>query len=122
MVWLTAPVLAEQTLHLLVGLSDLWLAGNVVKVTSDERVAYVAAMTLMIYALWLVGNVFSVVAVGSTAMIARFVCAVYHHLRNRVMNQSITTGLALSGLLMAVAIPLAGCIPPLMGLKGLAAD
>ena len=67
MLWLTLPVLVEQMLHLLVGFTDLWLTGNFLQ---DE--AYVAAMTLMIYALWLVGNVFGFVALGSTALIARF--------------------------------------------------
>ena len=70
MLWLTLPVLVEQMLHMLVGFTDLWLTGNFL-----PGEAYVAAMTLMIYALWLVGNVFGVVALGSTAMVARFVGA-----------------------------------------------
>jgi putative MATE family efflux protein len=117
MLWLTAPVLAEQILHLLVGLVDMWLTGNLLPGES-----YVAAMTLMIYALWLVGNVFSFVAVGSTAMIARFVGAGQQSLANRVMNQSITAGLAWSLLLMWIALPLADFFPRLMGLEGEAAD
>ena len=67
MLWLTLPVLVEQMLHMLVGFTDLWLTGNFL-----QEEAYVAAMTLMIYALWLVGNLFGFVALGSTAMIARF--------------------------------------------------
>src|SRR6478752_2023223 len=67
MLWLTMPVLVEQMLHVLVGFTDLWLTGNYL-----PGEAYVAAMTLMIYALWLVGNVFGFVALGSTALIARF--------------------------------------------------
>ena len=59
MLRLTLPVLVEQMLHLLVGFVDLWLAGNFL-----PGEAYVAAMTLMIYALWLVGNVFGFVALG----------------------------------------------------------
>ena len=86
MLRLTMPVLLEQVLHLLVGFTDLWLTGNFLP---DE--AYVAAMTLMIYALWLVGNVFGFVALGSTAMTARFVGAGDRDMANRVMNQSIVT-------------------------------
>jgi Na+-driven multidrug efflux pump len=56
MLSLTLPVLVEQMLHVLVGFTDLWLTGNFL-----PGEAYVAAMTLMIYALWLVGNVFGVV-------------------------------------------------------------
>jgi len=116
MLWLTLPVLVEQILHLLVGFTDLWLTGNFL-----PGEAYVAAMTLMIYALWLVGNVFGVVALGSTAMIARFVGARDQEMANRVMNQSIITGLVWALLLMAVALPLAGYFPVLMGLQGTAA-
>src|SRR5882757_6174238 len=116
MLWLTLPVLVEQMLHVLVGFTDLWLTGNFL-----PGEAYVAAMTLMIYALWLVGNVFGVVALGSTAMVARFVGARDYGMANRVMNQSILTGLVWALLLMAIALPFAGVFPILMGLKGTAA-
>jgi len=117
MIWLTLPVLVEQMLHLLVGLVDLWLAGNFL-----PGEAYVAAMTLMIYALWLVGNIFGFVALGSTAMTARFVGAGNRAMANRVMNQSITSGLVWSAVLMGITLPLAGYFPRLMGLDGLAAE
>ncbi len=117
MLRLTMPVLIEQVLHLLVGLVDLWLAGNFL-----PGEAYVAAMTLMIYALWLVGNVFGFVALGSTAMTARFVGAGDREMANRVMNQSITSGLVWSALLMAATLPLAGYFPVVMGLEGTAAE
>jgi putative MATE family efflux protein len=117
MLWLTLPVLIEQMLHVLVGFTDLWLTGNFL-----PGEAYVAAMTLMIYALWLVGNVFGVVALGSTAMVARFVGARDYEMANRVMNQSILTGLVWALLLMAIALPFAGAFPILMGLKSTAAE
>src|ERR1044072_4110242 len=116
MLRLTMPVLIEQMLHVLVGFTDLWLTGNYL-----PGEAYVAAMTLMIYALWLVGNVFGVVAFGAAAMVARFVGARDHEMANRVMNQSILTGLLWALMLMAVAIPFADFFPSEMGLKGTAA-
>jgi Na+-driven multidrug efflux pump len=103
-------VLIEQVLHLLVGLVDMWLTGNLL---GDE--AYVAAMTLVIYALWLVGNLFSFIAVGSTALTARFTGAGDRETANRVMNQSLTTGFLWSGVVMAFAIPLAGQFAQMMG-------
>src|SRR5215217_5701177 len=102
MLWLTMPVLVEQMLHILVGFTDLWLTGNYL-----QKEAYVAAMTLMIYALWLVGNVFGFGALGSTALIARFVRAREHAMVDRVMNQSITSGFIWSLLLIAITLPLA---------------
>jgi putative MATE family efflux protein len=117
MFWLTLPVLVEQMLHILVGFTDLWLTGNYL-----QEEAYVAAMTLMIYALWLVGNVFGFVALGSTALIARFVGARDHAMVDRVMNQSITSGFIWSLLLIAITLPLAGYFPWVMGLKGVAAE
>ncbi len=116
MLRLTLPVLLEQMLHTLVGFTDLWLTGNFLP---DK--AFVAAMTLMIYALWLIGNVFGVVALGSTAMVARFVGARDQPMANRVMNQSILTGVVWAVLLMAVVLPCAGLFPLIMGLQGTAA-
>src|SRR3954453_5220818 len=115
MLWLTLPVLVEQILHILVGVTDLWLTGNYLQ---DE--AYVAAMTLMIYALWLVGNVFGFVALGSTGLIGRFSGAGDERMVNRVMNQSITSGLIWSVMLIAMVFPLAAYFPIVMGLKGMA--
>jgi putative MATE family efflux protein len=117
MLRLTLPVLMEQLLHLLVGFVDLWLTGNFL-----PGEAYVAAMTLMIYALWLVGNVFGFIALGSTAMVARYVGAGDRDMANRVMNQSITSGIIWAVVLMAVSLPLAGYFPLVMGLKGTAAE
>lgn len=117
MMWLTLPVLVEQVLHILVGFTDLWLTGNYL-----QEEAYVAAMTLMIYALWLVGNVFGFVALGSTALIARFAGARDQAMVNRVMNQSITSGFIWSFLLIAITLALAAFFPWMMGLKGLAAE
>jgi putative MATE family efflux protein len=116
MLRLTLPVLIEQMLHLLVGLTDMWLTGNFL-----PGEAYVAAMTLMIYALWLVGNVFGFVALGSTSLVARFVGAGNRDLANQVMNQSMTSGLIWTAAIVAFAIPLARYFPLVMGLDGLAA-
>jgi putative MATE family efflux protein len=117
MLRLTMPVLAEQLLHMLVGFTDMWLTGNLL--TGD---AYIAAMSLMMYALWLIANLFAFVSLGATAMTARFTGAKDHHLANRVMNQSITAGIFWTAFLMLATIPLAEVFIRFMGLTGLAAE
>ena len=116
MLRLTMPVLAEQVLHLLVGFTDMWLTGNLL-----GNDAYVAAMALMIYALWLTANLFAFVSLGATAMTARFIGAGDQPLANRVMNQSITTGVVWTAILMVTTLPLAHQFISFMGLTGTAA-
>lgn len=117
MLRLTMPVLAEQMLHLLVGFTDMWVTGNLL---GDD--AYVAAMSLMIYALWLISNLYAFVALGATAMTARFVGAGDFPLANRVMNQSITTGAIWTAILMLFTLPFAHQFVNFMGLTGTAAS
>ncbi len=116
MLRLSLPVLAEQLLHLLVGFTDMWLTGNLLRAD-----AYVAAMALMIYSLWMIANLFAFVSLGATAMTARFVGAGDQSLANRVMNQSITTGALWSVVLMIITLPLAHEFVHVMGLTGTAA-
>src|SRR5258705_2414696 len=82
MLWLTLPVLVEQMLHVLVGVTDLWLTGNYL-----PGEAYVAAMTLMIYPLWLGLNVLGAAAPRSTARVAPIVRARDYHTGNSPINQ-----------------------------------
>lgn len=116
MLRLTMPVVAEQMLHLLVGFTDMWLTGNLL---GDD--AYIAAMSLMIYALWLIANLFAFVSLGATAMTARFVGAGDVKLANRVMNQSITSGAIWTAFFMVVTIPFTHVFVSFMGLSGTAA-
>lgn len=117
LVRLSLPVLLEQLLHLGVGFADLTLTGRFL-----EGDAYVAAMTLVIYLAWLIGMMFAFVATGATPLTARFTGAGDHELANRVMNQSMTVGLAWSALLMGLALPTVAAIVGVMGLEGPSAD
>ncbi|TWT99955.1 Multidrug resistance protein MdtK [Botrimarina colliarenosi] len=114
---LSLPVLAEQVLHLLVGLSDLALTGRLL-----EGTEYVAGMTLVIYLLWLVGTLFAFIATGATPLTARFTGAGQPEMANRVMNQSITVGLAWTVVLMLVGLPIAAPAVAMMGLEGPSAE
>ncbi len=114
---LSLPVLAEQMLHLLVGLADLTITGRLL-----EGASYVAGMTLVIYLLWLLGMMFAFISTGSTPLTARFTGAGEPEQANSVMNQSLAVGLVWAAVLMAIGFPLAAPLVGLMGLDGASAD
>jgi putative MATE family efflux protein len=117
MLRLAAPVLLEQILHLGVQYVDFYLTGNFL----DEQ-AYLAAMTLMLYASWFIVNLFSLVGVGATALVARYVGAGDALMPPRITSQAILIGLVWSLALVAGGLPLVGRIVAWMGLEGLAAE
>ena len=96
LVW---PVLIEQFLILLVGLSDMLLAGYYL-----ER-PHLAAMAMLSYLLWALENLFAVVAIGALAMTARFAGAGDDEGACRVTNQAFVLGAVL-----AVGATVAGLI------------
>ncbi len=86
MLWLALPVLLEQVLAMLVGLSDRILTGFYLETS------HLAAINLMAYILWLMYEMFAVVAIGGTAMVARFVGAGDEETARRVTNQAMVVG------------------------------
>ncbi|MEC9117202.1 MAG: hypothetical protein VX607_10065, partial [Planctomycetota bacterium] len=66
MLRLAVPVMAEETLLLLVGYTDWWLTGNFLSGSEPK-----AAMALMSYMMWLMPSLFSAIAIGATAVVAR---------------------------------------------------
>lgn len=110
--WLTLPVLAEHILHMLVGLTDTWLANHL----SEERAAATAAVGTISYILWFIGLTVSSIATGSMALIARAKGARHRSLANSVCGQSATAALVL-GLVMAVLVYAAAV--PIVHLTGL---
>ncbi len=112
LVW---PVLVEQFLMMLVGLSDAFLAGHWL----EEP--HLVAMTTMLYLLWLLQSLFSVVAIGVTALTARFTGAQDLPSAVRATNQAVLLGVA-----MAIGITIAcwlgrDAVAGWMGLEGLSA-
>lgn len=90
MLWLAIPVLLEQVLSMLVGLSDRALTGHYLETS------HLAAINLMAYLLWLIYEMFAVVAIGGTAMVARFVGAGDQDAARRVTNQALLIGAAMA--------------------------
>lgn len=101
MLGLALPVLAEESLTLLVGYTDWWLAGHFLP--GDD---YKAAMGLMSYMMWLLPSLFAALAIGATAMVSRFVGAGDRRQAEHVANQAILLGAAFA--IVAVAALAAG--------------
>src|SRR5262249_11085353 len=72
---LALPALAQQSLPLLVRLSDQYLAAHFDLPASADRKAYLAALTTAGYLYWFVSSYTVIVGVGATALVARFVGA-----------------------------------------------
>jgi len=85
--WLASPVLVEQTLLYLVGVSDTLLTGHFL---AEE---HLAAVTIASYLLWFLGCILTVVSVGASALVARLIGQGDPHLASRICQRAI--GLAL---------------------------
>ncbi|MBW8884697.1 MAG: MATE family efflux transporter, partial [Planctomycetia bacterium] len=82
MLALALPVLAEESLNLLVGYTDWFLAGRFLSGEAPK-----AAMGLVAYVLWMLPSLFSIVGVGALAVVARLVGAGERHEAAHVSRQ-----------------------------------
>ena len=87
--WLATPVLIEQALLYLVGLSDTVLAARYL------REGQLAAITNATYLLWFLGSLMTVVSVGATALVARLTGANDPREANRVAQQAVSLAFVL---------------------------
>ncbi len=110
--WLAAPVLVEQALLYLVGLSDTLLTGRYL---SED---HLAAVTVASYLLWFLGSLLTVVSVGATALVARLVGSEHVEGAARIARQAIAMALILGGLTMAVGWAVAPGVVRLLNLSG----
>jgi putative MATE family efflux protein len=102
---LALPVLAQQSLTLLVLLSDQFLAGHLPAAeVSGQRAAYQAAQTTANYLAWLITSYTILVSVGSTALVARFTGAGDTNLAVHVTHQALLLALLLGVLGTVVAV------------------
>ena len=86
---LALPALAQQYLHLLVQLSDQFLAGRFHLPDPEQRSGYLSALTTAGYLYWFVSSYTVLVSVGSTALVARFVGANDWNLAKHATGQAI---------------------------------
>ncbi|MEC8390521.1 MAG: MATE family efflux transporter, partial [Planctomycetota bacterium] len=116
MLRLAAPVMAEETLLLLVGYTDWWLTGNFLSGSEPK-----AAMALMSYMMWLMPSLFSAIAIGATAVVARRVGERRPGEGNLAANQSLVLGLLIALVGTVVVLGLAGPLPRAMQLSAVSA-
>jgi len=112
---LSAPVLVEQALLYLVGLSDTILTGRYL---DEEALAAVAVST---YLLWFLGSLMTVVSVGATALVARMTGAGEPAAANRVCQQAIGLALIFGTLTLVAGEAIAPILVRALNLEGEAA-
>lgn len=104
---LAFPIVIENLLHMMVGLTDVFLASHL----PTDAAPATAAIGNVSYILWLIGLVAGAIGVGSTAIISRAIGAKHNSLANSVCGQSVTasvlTGSVLAGLFIVLAVPIA---------------
>ncbi|MDB5289569.1 MAG: putative efflux protein family [Phycisphaerales bacterium] len=106
LLWLAVPVFAENVLHMMVGINDVYLASHLPEHSADAT----AAIGLVTYVIWLLGLLAGAIGAGSTAIIARAVGAKHQRLANSVCGQSVTAavlgGVAITVISALLAVPL----------------
>ncbi len=85
---LALPVLAEEALNVLVGLTNWFLAGHFL--SGNEPLA---AMGMLAYIMWLIPSFFSSVGIGATAVVARCIGAGDRQQAEYVTQQALRLGL-----------------------------
>jgi putative MATE family efflux protein len=106
LMWLSVPVLAENMLHMLVGVNDTYLANHVnlsgnasLAALGAQRAAAASAVGAITYILWFIGLFAGSIGTGSTALIARASGARHRRMANSICGQSISAALVGGGLL-----------------------
>lgn len=115
--WVLAlPVLAEESLNLLVGYTDWFLAGRFLE--GDEPLA---AMGLMAYFMWVLPSLFSFVGIGALAVIARLIGEGNRGQANHVTCQALVAGLVLAAVVIVAVLALGPSFVAAMQYRGEAA-
>ncbi|MBW3542108.1 MAG: MATE family efflux transporter [Planctomycetes bacterium] len=108
---LALPVLCEQLLSYLVGLTDTWLSGRI----SSEATS---AIGLGAYVGWLASLMFSFVGIGTTALVARHWGAGEFEDASRITNRSLALAAVIGVVFYALLYPLAPLLARLLEMHG----
>jgi putative MATE family efflux protein len=116
MIALALPVLAEESLNLLVAYTDWFLAGRFLPGEEPK-----AAMGLVAYVLWMLPSLFSVVGIGALAIVARLIGAGQRREAAHVTRQALVVGCLVATIGVVLAATLASTFVSAMQLRGPAA-
>ncbi len=106
--WLALPVLGEQVLNLLVGMTDFYLAGTINKEAT-------VALGLAIHVAWLVWLLFSFIGAGATALVSRHAGEGSTTAANHFSNQALSASLGLGVIAFGLVQVGAPSLPALLG-------
>jgi putative MATE family efflux protein len=115
---LALPILAENVLHMLVGLTDTYLAGHL----PADAAGATAAVGAVAYVLWFVNLIAMAIATGATAIVSRAVGARHRSLANSVAGQSVGAALVIGTCAAAAFVLFADPLADLTGLRGQALE
>jgi putative MATE family efflux protein len=129
LILLSIPVFAEHALHVVVGITDTYLANHLVPTTGVSgaaldaahatNAAAGAAVGSIAYVLWFLGLVVAGIGTGATAIIARATGSRHKRLANQVAGQAILCAM-ISGLVLGVMLYC--CAGPIAQVAHLPAD
>ena len=108
LLWLALPVLAEQFLHLFVGLTDTFLAGTISKEAT-------VAIGLATQVGWLAGLLFSFAGSGATALVSRYAGMNTMREANHFANQALASAVILGLLASIVTLWAVPILPRILG-------
>lgn len=118
LVLLSLPILIENLLHMLVGLTDVYLAGHL----PENAAAATAAVGTVAYILWFVNLIAMSIATGATAIVSRAIGAKHRSLANSIAGQSVMASLLVGTFAAMMFALMSGKLADLTELKGEAHD
>ncbi|MBX7105871.1 MAG: MATE family efflux transporter [Gemmataceae bacterium] len=118
---LAIPVLIQQLLILVVGLSDRWLAGHLPAGSAEELAAYQAAQGTALYLGWFISSYTVLVSAGASAVVARCIGAGDTSAAGRAMHQAILLGLLVGLFGAVIGVGFTGLLVRSLSLEGDAA-
>jgi putative MATE family efflux protein len=108
----------ENLLNFTVGITDMWVAGNL----PDQAQAATAAITSGLYINWMQIMVISSVCIGAAAIISRSIGARHRRDANATLGQAMALGLAIGIAFAFTIFTLAPWLADIMGMQGIARD